>query len=90
MIVDASSLLQGFVVLAFALALMAFFYGMAGFILHSGSDTAKEEGKRIMIWGVIALFVIASLWGIIAWIQGDLTLSGWIDTVDALPRSQTR
>ena len=49
-----------------ALALLFFFWGLAKFILASGDEDAKDEGKRIMIWGVVALFVMASVWGLVA------------------------
>lgn len=59
--------------IAFALALLAFFWGLAHFILlKSGSETAREDGSRIMIWGVVALFVMTSIWGIVRFMQGEL------------------
>jgi len=55
-----------------ALALLFFFWGLAKFILASGDEDAKDQGKRIMIWGVVALFVMASVWGLVAFF-GNLT-----------------
>ncbi len=54
--------------IAFGLALMFFFWGIAKYIWSAGSS--KEEGKQIMLWGVIAVFVMSSIWGIVAFI-GD-------------------
>ena len=48
-----------------ALALLYFFWGLAKYILAAGDETAQGEGKRIMIWGIIALFVIVSVWGLV-------------------------
>ena len=48
-----------------ALALLYFFWGLAKYILAAGDEAKKDEGKNIMIWGVIALFVMVSIWGII-------------------------
>jgi hypothetical protein len=59
--------------LAFTLALLFFFYGIAKYIWSVGQE--KEEGKKIMIWGVIALFVMSSVWGLVSFIQGELNLS---------------
>lgn len=56
--------------IAFALALLFFFYGLARFILAAGDEEKREQGKSIMIWGVVALFVMASVWGIVRFI-GD-------------------
>lgn len=49
-------------------ALLFFFYGLARFILAAGDEDAKDRGKRIMIWGVLALFVMASVWGLIGFL----------------------
>ena len=53
-----------------ALALLYFFWGLAQFILKSGEgEAAVEEGKKKMIWGIVALFVMVSIWGIITLIS---------------------
>jgi len=58
------------------LALLAFFWGLAKFIFRAGGDEkAVEEGKKIMKWGLIALFIMISVWGIISFIQSELNLS---------------
>jgi len=72
------------------LALLAFFWGLAKFVFAAGSEDAKEEGKRIMIWGLIALFVMVSVWGLVKFIGSALNIqqgtnSGNIPTVTGLP-----
>lgn len=49
-----------------ALALLAFFYGLAKFIF-SGAE-GKKEGQDLMIWGIVALFVMVSVWGLVRFI----------------------
>jgi len=46
-------------------AMLFFLYGLMKFVLNSGNEEAKEEGKRIMIWGIISLFVMVSVWGLV-------------------------
>lgn len=53
------------------LALVVFFWGLVKYIRSAGEPKAASEGKSIMIWGVIALFVMASIWGLTATL-GDL------------------
>ena len=48
-----------------ALALLYFFFGLAKYILNSGDEEKKSEGRNIMIWGIIALFVMVSVWGLV-------------------------
>lgn len=54
-----------------AVALLVFFWGIAKFILAAGDEKKVEEGKKLLIWGSIGLFVIASLWGIIQILSGS-------------------
>jgi hypothetical protein len=56
--------------LVFSLALLLFFWGMVKYIWSEGQG--KEEGKKFMIWGVVALFVMSSIWGIIYFIGEEL------------------
>ena len=67
--------IQSLIPVAFGLAVIAFFYGVARYIYNSGSDKAAEEGRRIMVGGIIGLFVITSIWGIVAFLQSQLAFS---------------
>lgn len=49
--------------------MVAFFYGLALYIFKAGDAGANTQGIRLMIWGVIALFVMASIWGLVALLQ---------------------
>ena len=48
-----------------ALALLFFFWGLAMYIMNSGDEEKKGEGRNIMLWGIIALFVMVSVWGLV-------------------------
>ena len=48
-----------------ALALLFFFWGLANYILKAGDDAERKKAKATMIWGIIALFLMVSVWGII-------------------------
>lgn len=55
--------------IAIALAVLFFFWGLAVYILNASGDPGKrEEGRTRMIWGVIALFIIVSIWGIVGFL----------------------
>jgi len=73
LITSVEGLINPLITLAVGLALVAFLWGLAKFIFRLGGDEkAVEDGKRIMKWGLIALFVMVSVWGIIELIQQDL------------------
>jgi hypothetical protein len=65
-----------------ALALLYFFWGLAEFIRAQGNEEKKKEGKSIMTWGIVALFVMVSIWGIVNYIASDL---GLVDTTPTAP-----
>lgn len=72
--VNIIELLNGVVIL---LALLFFFWGTAKYINSAGDEKAAKEGKDIMIWGAIALFVAFSLGGILAFIGQNLGFDGF-------------
>lgn len=49
-----------------ALALLFFFWGLAGWVLSSGDAEKGKEGRTRMLWGLIALFFIVSIGGVVA------------------------
>lgn len=54
------------IVLLFALATMLFAWGVVQYILGSqGSEEQVTRGKRVMFWGIIGMFIMASAWGIV-------------------------
>jgi hypothetical protein len=54
------------------LAVVFFFYGLAKYILNSGDEEKRKEGKSIMIWGILAMFVLVTIWGIIGFMQNTI------------------
>lgn len=52
-----------------ALALLYFFWGVAQWILNMADTDKHKEGKQRMVWGLVALFVIASIGGLIVVLQ---------------------
>lgn len=53
------------VVLVVALALLFFLWGVAKFILNANNEEKRGEGKSVMMWGIVALFVMLFVWQIV-------------------------
>jgi len=53
------------------LALIYFIWGLIRYVI-GGSEEERENGKKMMWWGIVALFVIVSIWGIVAYIANIL------------------
>jgi len=56
---------------AIAIGLLYFIWGLVQYIANSGDDGARQEGKNKMIWGIVALFVMVAVWGIVT-LLGDI------------------
>lgn len=65
-------ILNSLVPVIFGLATIYFLWGVTQFILNdAGNDKTREEGKKKIIWGIVALFVFVSIYGILSTF-GDL------------------
>ena len=63
-----------------ALALLVFLWGLVRFIFRvSGDEKAVDEGKNLMKWGLIALFILVSFWGIIEIVHEDVGFGPFIN-----------
>ena len=69
----------------FALAIIYFFWGLIKFIRSAGDPKAASEGKSIMIYGIIALAIMVSVYGLINWLTGTLALSNTAPTLPTIP-----
>lgn len=47
------------------LALVLFFFGVAQYVLNGENTEERAKGRQFMLWGVLAIFVLVSIWGII-------------------------
>lgn len=60
--------------LVFILSLLFFFWGVAKYIWGEGQG--KDEGRKIMVWGVVAIFVISSVWGLVIFLRDEFGIGG--------------
>jgi uncharacterized membrane-anchored protein len=63
---DIGNIVNQIIPILFAIALLGFFYGLVMYIF--GKEDNKDQAKKTMIWGVVALFVMASVWGLVTFI----------------------
>ncbi len=55
------------------LAIVVFFWGLIKYLMNAGEE--KSEGLQIMFYGVIAIFVMVSIWGIIRLLQSTFKVT---------------
>jgi NADH:ubiquinone oxidoreductase subunit 6 (subunit J) len=58
-------ILNPVIILGFVVATIVFFYGIVKFIRTADSDTAREEGKKTILYGIVGLFIMFSVFGIV-------------------------
>ena len=63
------SLVRVLVLIVFVLAIVAFGWGIVQFIFAGGDPTAIGKAKSFLLWGVIGMAVMASLFGLITFLQ---------------------
>ena len=52
--------------------LVAYFWGVATNIPHFGDEKGAEKRKSFFFWGIVILFVMVSIWGIVQLLQNTL------------------
>ncbi len=57
--------------LLYAIAFLFFLFGMARTFFSYNPET-REKGKQFAAWGIIALFVLFAVWGIVRLLLGVL------------------
>jgi uncharacterized membrane protein YjfL (UPF0719 family) len=51
-------------VLLFAVALMVFIWGIVQFISQTNNEEVRVKGKQHLVWGVVGLLIMVSVFGI--------------------------
>ena len=67
-------------------SILFFFWGTAQFILNGAGDKTREDGKQKMIWGVVALFIMASIFGILQSISSTIGVPIELSPDTTIPR----
>lgn len=58
----------------FAAGFMLFIWGLVRFLWNVEEGGGREEGKQHMIWGIIGMFIMVSIWSIIALLDNTFGL----------------
>jgi hypothetical protein len=68
----SEAILNPLIVIFFAIALIVFFWGIFQFILHNDDEAEREKGKKSMVWGLVGIFVMFAVYGIVNFILSSL------------------
>ncbi len=62
--------------LVFLVALVVFLWGVFGYVRNGDSDEARSTGRRHMIWGVFGMFIMISVFSIMAFVLNTFDIPG--------------
>jgi hypothetical protein len=63
------------------IAMLFFIWGVFKFMRSEGDD--KQSGRDFIVWGLVGLFVMVSIWGLVYILQSTFHLG---DNLDITPR----
>lgn len=56
------------------LGVLVFIYGVFNFVTSAGDEEARAGAKQLIIWGIIGIFVMVSVWGLVHILVGTFGL----------------
>ncbi|HEY4714974.1 MAG TPA: hypothetical protein VIH31_00500 [Candidatus Paceibacterota bacterium] len=68
-------LLDSLVPLLITVAIVLFIIGVIRYVLNANDSTKREEGRNFMIWGIVGLFAIVSIWGLVKLLTNTFGIS---------------
>ena len=67
-----SYIFQPIASLLFALGFLIFIWGLVEFIANPNNSSVKEKGKKHMVYGILGLLIMTSVWGIVHLIEDTI------------------
>tara|TARA_B100000745_G_scaffold20507_1_gene14143 strand:+ start:18759 stop:19109 length:351 start_codon:yes stop_codon:yes gene_type:complete len=71
-----SEIINSIIPIILALAVLYFFWGVAQYVMNAEDKEKRGKAISTMIMGIIAIFVMVSIWGIIAILQETFKVGG--------------
>jgi len=64
--------LKALVTLFIAVAVILFIIGVVRFIANADNESERAKGRSLIIWGIIILFVMVAVWGLVLILQNTI------------------
>ena len=75
-IVDVEDFITTYVIpLIIGLAVLWFIWGVFSFIRAAGDEEGRKKGRDMMIWGIVGIAVMISVWGLVNLLSNSVRLN---------------
>ncbi len=85
LLATANDLINRLIPFIIALTVLVFLYGIFKFVISGGDSEARKEAQGYIIWGVVALFVMVSVWGLVNILVRSVNLDNTAPNAPGLP-----
>ncbi len=80
------TILASLVPIAIGLAVVIFLFGIIKYITAGDDESGRESARQLMLWGIIGLFVMVSIWGLVTILNSTTGIGqGGTGTMPTLP-----
>ncbi len=87
LLAQLNDLINRLIPFVIALTVLWFLWGIFRLILAGGDSEARKEATGYIVWGVIALFVMVSVWGLVNILVRSVNLDNTAPPAPGLPSS---
>lgn len=85
LLATANDLINRLIPFIIALTVLVFLYGIFKFVISGGDGEARKEAQGYIIWGIVALFVMVSVWGLVNILVRSVNLDNTAPNAPGLP-----
>lgn len=72
LVAQIGALIQAAVPLVIGLAILLFLWGIFKLYFLDPSEENRKEGRKLIVWGLIAIVVMVSVWGLVKILQSAI------------------
>ncbi len=74
-IVQVEGIINAIIPFIIGLAVLVIIWGVFGYITGAGDEEKRGEAKQYIIWGIIGVFVMLSIWGLVNVVVSSFALN---------------
>ncbi len=78
---EITNIINGIVIpLIVGVAGVMFMYGLIQYVTNQGDEASRSAARQTMIWGIVVLFVMISVWGLVNILVGTFNFNNTLNS----------